>query len=178
MTPEEVVAACREAGVQLVRVLHCDNGGVVRGKAVNVDRLADRMHTGVGITVAMQAMNSLDQLQPVEGMGPVGEVRLVPDPDTFTVLPYAPRTAAMLADQVALDGEPYAGGTRTFLKRMAAGLADRGMVLSCAVENEFSLARPVDGSASSCAVPTAQCAAPRRRRTGPLTPTSGSAVTS
>jgi glutamine synthetase len=145
MTPEEVVAACREADVQLVRVLYCDNGGVVRGKAVHVDRLADRMHTGIGITVAMLAMNSLDQLQPVEGMGPVGEVRLVPDPDTFTVLPYAPRAAAMLADHVALDGAPYAGGPRTFLKRMAARLADRGMVLSCAVENEFSLARQVDG---------------------------------
>jgi glutamine synthetase len=145
MTPEEVVAACREADVQLVRVLYCDNGGVVRGKAVHVDRLADRMHTGIGITVAMQAMNSLDQLQPVEGMGPIGEVRLVPDPDTFTVLPYAPRTAAMLSDHVGLDGEPYPGGPRTFLKRMAAGLADRGMLLSCAVENEFSLARQVDG---------------------------------
>jgi glutamine synthetase len=145
MTPEEVVAACREADVQLVRVLYCDNGGVVRGKAVHVDRLPDRMHTGIGITVAMQAMNSLDQLQPVEGMGPVGEVRLVPDPDTFTVLPYAPRTAAMLADHVGLDGEPYPGGPRPFLKRMAARLADRGTVLSCAVENEFTLARQVDG---------------------------------
>jgi glutamine synthetase len=145
MTPEEVVAACRAADVRLLRVLYCDNGGVVRGKAVHVDRLAERMQTGVGVTVAMLAMNSLDQLQPVEGMGPVGEVRLVPDPDTFTVLPYAPRAAAMLADHVALDGEPYAGGPRTFLKRMAAKLADRGMVLSCAVENEFSLARQVDG---------------------------------
>ena len=89
VTPDEIVAACRHAGVRLVRFLYCDNGGVVRGKTVPVDRLAQRMHTGVGLTVAMQAMNSLDQLQPVEGMGPVGEVRLVPDPDTFTVLPYA-----------------------------------------------------------------------------------------
>ena len=51
----------------------------------------------------MQAMNSLDQLQPVEGMGPVGEVRLVPDPETFTVLPYAPHSAAMLVDHLRLD---------------------------------------------------------------------------
>ena len=53
----------------------------------------------------MQAMNGLDQLQPVEGMGPVGEVRLVPDLDTFRVLPYAPRTGAVLVDLVGLDGE-------------------------------------------------------------------------
>jgi glutamine synthetase len=160
MTPEEVVAACREAGVRLVRVLYCDNGGVVRGKAVHVDGLADRMRTGVGITLAMQAMTSLDHLQPVEEMGPVGEVRLVPDPDTFTVLPYAPRTAAMLADHVSLDGQPYAGGTRPFLKRMVAGLADRGMVLSCAVENGTSSASPGRSTAATC--PSTTASASRR----------------
>src|SRR5687768_14696798 len=118
MTPDEVVAACREAGVRLVRFLYCDNGGVVRAKAAHVDRLADRMRTGIGLTVAMQAMNSLDQLQPVEGMGPVGEIRLVPDPSTFTILPYAPRSAAMLVDHVTLAGEPYEADPRYFLKRM------------------------------------------------------------
>src|SRR5829696_3303641 len=145
MTPDEAVAVCRQAGVRLVRFLYCDNGGIVRGKAVHVDRLADRMRTGIGLTVAMQAMNSLDQLQPVEDMGPVGEVRLVPEPDTFVVLPYAPHSAAMVVDHVGLDGHPYEAGPRPFLKRMAAGLAGRGMVLSCAVENEFSLAREIEG---------------------------------
>lgn len=145
MTPEEVVAACREAGVRLVRFLYCDNGGVVRGKAAHVDRLEDRIRTGIGLTVAMQAMNSLDQLQPVVGMGPVGEIRLVPDPSTFTILPYAPRSAAMLVDHVRLDGQPYEAGPRNFLKRMKERLAERGMVIRCAVENEFSLARETDG---------------------------------
>ena len=83
MTPDEAVAACRQAGVRLVRFLYCDNGGIVRAKAAHVERLADRMRTGIGLTVAMQAMSSLDQLQPVDGMGPVGEVRLVPDPSTL-----------------------------------------------------------------------------------------------
>jgi glutamine synthetase len=141
MTPEEVVAACNEAGVRLVRFLYCDNGGVVRAKAAHVDRLADRIRTGIGLTVAMQAMNSLDQLQPVEGMGPVGEIRLVPDPDTFRVIPYAPRSAAMLVDHRRTDGAPYEAGPRNFLRRMSDGLAERGMVLRCAVENEYSLAR-------------------------------------
>jgi glutamine synthetase len=145
MSPEELLDACRTKAVRLVRFLYCDNGGVVRGKATHVERLAERIRTGIGLTVAMQAMNSLDQLQPVEGMGPVGEIRLVPDPETFTVLPYAPHTAAMLVDHVRLDGEPYEAGPRTFLKRMAARLAERGMVLSCAVENEWSLATQREG---------------------------------
>jgi glutamine synthetase len=148
MTPDEAVAACREAGVRLVRFLYCDNGGIVRAKAAHVERLADRMRTGIGLTVAMQAMSSLDQLQPVEGMGPVGEVRLVPDPSTFRVLPYAPRSAAMLVDLLQLNGEPYEADPRGFLKRMVGALADHGMVMRCAVENEFSLAtRGDDGFA-------------------------------
>jgi glutamine synthetase len=145
MKPEEIVAACEDAGIRLVRFLYCDNGGVVRGKAAHVERLADRIRTGIGLTVAMQAMNSLDHLQAVEGMGPVGEIRLVPDPDTFTILPYAPHAAAMLVDHVRLDGEPYEAGPRNFLKRMDARLAERNMLFSCAVENEFSLAKETDG---------------------------------
>ncbi len=139
-TVDEVVDACRQAEVRLIRFLYCDNGGTVRGKAVHVDRLADRMRTGVGLTVAMQAMSSLDELQPVAGMGPVGEVRLVPDPQTFALLPYAPHAAAMVADHVDLDGQPYDAGPRPFLSRMAGVLAGRDMALSCGVENEFSLA--------------------------------------
>jgi glutamine synthetase len=145
MTPEEIVETCRTRGVRLVRFLYCDNGGVVRGKATHVGRLGDRLRTGIGLTVAMQAMNSLDQLQPVEGMGPVGEVRLVPDPETFTLLPYAPHSAAMLVDHVRLDGQPYEAGPRNFLRRMSDRLAERGMVLWCAVENEWSLATERDG---------------------------------
>jgi glutamine synthetase len=145
MTPERILDTCRRRAIRLVRFLYCDNGGIVRGKATHVDRLGDRIRTGIGLTVAMQAMNSLDQLQPVEGMGPVGEIRLVPDPGTFTVLPYAPHTAAMLTDHVRLDGQPYEAGPRTFLKRMTARLAERDMVLSCAVENEWSLAARADG---------------------------------
>src|SRR5262249_24262091 len=106
MTPEEVVAACREAAVRLVRFLYCDNGGVIRGKATHVEGLARRIKEGMALNLALQAMNSLDQLQAVEGMGCVGELRLVPDPATFTVLPYAPNTAAILVHHPLLDGAP------------------------------------------------------------------------
>jgi glutamine synthetase len=145
LSPDEVVARCRDAGVRLVRFLYCDNGGVVRGKVVSVEQVAGRMVTGIGLTVAMQAMNSLDQLQPVEGMGPVGEIRLVPDPATFTLVPYAPRSAVMLVDHVRLDGTPYEACPRHFLRRMVARLAERELELRVAVENEFALARLDDG---------------------------------
>ena len=131
-----------EAGLRLVRFLWAGNDGTVRAKASARAGLEGRIEAGIGVTVAMQAMNSLDELQPVEGMGPVGEVRLVPDPETFRVLPYAPRTGAMLVDHVALDGTPAPVCQRSFLKRQEERLAARGAVLEAAFENEFTLAEP------------------------------------
>ena len=135
-----IVRLAEEAGLRLVRFLWCGNDGTVRAKASGRHGLADRLEAGIGVTVAMQAMNGLDQLQSVEGMGPVGEVRLVPDPATFRVLPYAPNTGAVLVDHVGLDGEPAPVCQRAFLKRQAARLAERGTVLEAAFENEFTLA--------------------------------------
>jgi len=146
VAPSDVAKQADEAGLRLVRFLWCGNDGTVRAKASAVRGLEDRIRTGIGLTVAMQAMNALDQLQPVEGMGPVGEIRLVPDPDTFRVLPYAPHMGAMLVDNVQLDGAPAPVCQRSFLKRMEARLAERGTRLEVAFENEFSLATQVDGA--------------------------------
>ena len=146
MEAHDVVKQADEAGLRLVRFLWCGNDGTVRAKASSLNGLEERIRSGIGLTVAMQAMNALDQLQPVEGMGPVGEIRLVPDPDTFRVLPYAPHTGALLVDQKQLDGQPAPVDQRAFLKRMETALAERSMRLEVAFENEFSLATYVDGA--------------------------------
>ncbi|MBA3718656.1 MAG: glutamine synthetase [Actinobacteria bacterium] len=145
MDANEIASAARDHQVRLVRFLWCGNDGTVRAKATTLHGLEQRMQSGIGVTLAMEAMNSLDELQPVEGMGPVGELRIVPDPDTFRVLPYAPHAAAMLTDQLALDGGPAPVCQRSFLKRMEAALAVRDAVLYAGFENEFTLAKVVDG---------------------------------
>jgi glutamine synthetase len=141
----DIARQADEAGLRLVRFLWCGNDGTIRAKASSLHGLEGRIRSGIGLTVAMQAMNALDQLQPVEGMGPVGEIRLVPDPETFRVLPYAPHMGAMLVDHVQLDGTPAPVDQRSFLKRMQARLDERGAKLEVAFENEFSLATVVDG---------------------------------
>jgi len=142
-----VVEHARRAHVRLVRFLYTDNGGVTRGKATHVESLAARISDGIGLTVAMQAMNMLDQLTPVEGMGPVGEIRLKPDPETFAILPYAPHAAAMTADMYALDGTPWEACPRSFLKRQIAACAEVGFSVRAAFEGEFTLAhRNHDGT--------------------------------
>jgi glutamine synthetase len=142
---DDIVRRVEEEGLAMVRFLWCGNDGTIRGKASGRHGLRERLVDGIGLTKGMYAMNVLDQLQPVEGMGPVGEVRLVPDLDTFRVLPYAPGTGALLVDQTSLDGTPAPACPRSFLRRMATALADRGAELLASFENEFSLAVEVDG---------------------------------
>jgi glutamine synthetase len=137
----EVLRRAREENVSLVRFLYADHGGIIRGKAAAASRLAERIESGIGHTRAMMAMSMMDQLQPVDGMGPVGEVRITPDPNTFVTLPYAFGVAAMLSDQVNPDGTPWDGCARTFLKQAIAELAAEGYELQAAFEPEFTLGR-------------------------------------
>jgi glutamine synthetase len=138
---DAVVDRATAERTSLVRFLYADHGGIIRGKATHVSGLEARMKSGIGHTVAMMAMSMLDHLQPVEGMGPVGEVRIVPDPGTFVTLPYAPGAAAMVADLVRPDGRPWEACARTFLKQAIADLAAEGYAMSAAFEPEFTLGR-------------------------------------
>jgi glutamine synthetase len=138
---EAVVEQAVRADLNLVRILYCDNDGMVRGKATGRSALAQRLEAGIGLTLAMQAFTILDHLASFEGMGPVGEIRLVPDPATFVVAPYLPRTGVALADMETVEGEPYAADGRAFLKRMVARAADRGLEILAAFEPEWTLAR-------------------------------------
>ena len=146
MTPEQIVSEANERGVQLVRFLYCDNGGVIRGKSTHVGQLARRMQSGIGLVKGMQSFTSLDFLAPDGTYGPVGEIRLIPDPDTFVILPYAPRSGQMVVNMVELDHQPWALDPRAFLQRMVATAGDRDLNFDAAFENEFFLAyRKDDG---------------------------------
>ena len=146
MTPEQIVSEANERGLQLVRFLYCDNGGVIRGKSTHVGSLARRMQSGIGLVKGMQSFTSLDFLAPDGTYGPVGEIRLVPDPETFVILPYAPRSGQMVCNMIELDHQPWALDPRAFLQRMVAAAAAKDMAFDAAFENEFFLAyRKDDG---------------------------------
>jgi glutamine synthetase len=142
---EFAVARAAADNVALTRFLYADHGGIIRGKAAHTAELEPRMFSGIGHTVAMMAMSMLDHLQPVEGMGPVGEVRILPDPATFVTLPYAPGAAAMCSDLVKPDGQPWEACARTFLKQAIAALAAEGFAMRASFEPEFTLGQRVPG---------------------------------
>ena len=151
-----VVEQANDAGAELIRFLYVDHGGVVRGKSTSRATLERRMATGIGLTLAMQAMNMLDELQPVEGMGPVGEVRIVPDPDSYVNLPFSPGAAAMMSDLIGLDGKPWAACPRSFLRSAIEEAAREGLAFEAAFEPEFLLARRETGPDGDRLVPVDQ----------------------
>ena len=141
MDAQEVVRLARDAGVRLVTFAYCDNSGIIRGKATHVSGLERRLESGIGVTTAMQAMDDMDQLQVINGMGPVGEFRMAPDLDPYTLLPYAPSRALVLTDMMTMNRQPWAACPRHFLKRMLARAESMGLNFQAALEPEWYLAR-------------------------------------
>jgi len=130
--------------VRTVRFLYCDHANVVRGKAAHASVLADFLESGIGLTVAMQAFTLTERLAAGTHLGAVGEIRLVPDPRTFAVLPYAAREARLLCDMLTLDGEPWELCPRAFLREMIDRVGRHGLRAEAAFEYEFYLARQID----------------------------------
>lgn len=145
MSNVEIVKQAQAAGIQLVRFLYCDHSGVTRGKVIHVSHLESKLHEGLGLTRAQMAMNMLDQLADVEGMEPVGEIRLVPDPETFSVLPWTPGSASLLCDQLDHNHLNWGACPRSFLKDVVTKASEAGIGVEATFENEFYLARELDG---------------------------------
>jgi len=141
----EVVAVAHEAGVKLIRFEYCDVSGIARTKAVHVAQLEHKLLEGVSLTRAQMSINMLETMVAIDGFEPVGEIRLVPDPSTFTVLPWAPGSASVLCDQLGHDRLNWGACGRSYLKEVIARAAGHGIQIQATFENEWYLAREVNG---------------------------------
>jgi glutamine synthetase len=135
-----IADALRDDDIELVRFLFVDHCGLIRGKAAATRALPGRMRSGIGLATSRQAASLLDAAQPVPGVRLMDEVRIVPDPATFTLLPHAPGSAAMLCDLVTPSGEPWGGCPRTFLRDAVDAAEDLDLRVAAAFEPEFTLA--------------------------------------
>lgn len=126
-------------GIRFLRVVWCDNANVIRAKAAHASAVSGVLEYGVGISKAQQGVYvARDAFVPESGLGPVGEVRLVPDVDTFTALPFVGGHARVLGDML-VDGKPWPLCPRDFVRRMVARAAALNLEVQAAFENEFYL---------------------------------------
>jgi glutamine synthetase len=140
---EALKQTLKDAGIKFVRIIWCDNANIIRAKAAHVDYLEDYIDNGVGITVAQMALPVMyDAVVAETGLGPVGEVRLMPDWSTLTILPYAEGHAQVLSDMImSATGKVWEYCPRGFLRRQVDQLAEMGLILKAVFENEFFLLR-------------------------------------
>ena len=151
MNSKEILDNVSENNIRLIRFLYCDPAGVIRGKTVHSSEAASKLSEGVGLTRAQNAVNIFEDLIPVDGMEPVGEVRIIPDHNTYTELPWLNRTSSMLSDLREQDGSPWGGCTRTVLKNAIEKARAAGIQVFAAFESEFYLAEDTENGLQSWA---------------------------
>jgi glutamine synthetase len=146
---EALKETLKDARIKFVRILWCDNANVIRAKATHINYLDEYIKNGVGITMAQQALPVMyDTVVPETGLGPVGEVRLMPDWSTMTVLPYAEAHAQVISDMIISEtGQVWDHCPRGFLRKQVQKLEGQGLAIKAVFENEFFLLRrTVDGA--------------------------------
>ncbi|HEY9677397.1 MAG TPA: glutamine synthetase family protein [Drouetiella sp.] len=138
-TADDIVTLAQKSAISLVRFLFCDTTSIIRGKCTRTDKLKERIESGIGLVKGTMSMNILDQLQGDTGLGAVGEVRLIPDLETWAVLPYAERTASLICDLKELNMTGWDHCPRTLLKKVVDEAKGLGYSFQVSFEPEFTL---------------------------------------
>jgi glutamine synthetase len=128
---------------ELVALVCCDLGAIVRGRSVLASELEQHLKEGVSWVPANHALTPLGPLAEGNPFGSIGDLRLIPDPDTRVRVPADAGSSTLellLCDMVEVDGRPWECCPRSFLRSALADLRDElGLTLSASFEHEFQL---------------------------------------
>jgi glutamine synthetase len=153
---------------ELVALVCCDLGGIVRGRSLPAEELAVNAESGVGWVPANHALTPLGALAEDSPFGSTGDLRLLPDLDTHVRVEEDDGASALelvLCDIAETDGSSWECCPRSFLREALAELeAELGLHLVASFEHEFQLlddapaAHPFSLEAQRRAVPFPEAA--------------------
>ena len=131
------------SAIDLVALVCCDLGAIVRGRSLASADLAAHARLGVGWVPANLALTPLGPLAEPSPFDSTGDLRLVPDLDTRVRLDAegdADAWELVLCDIVELDGRPWECCPREFLRSALAELeVELGVRVRASFEHEFQL---------------------------------------
>jgi len=138
----EIHKLFNEGDVEFVRFEQSDTHGIARSKTVparHFDRFAEQ-----GLNFLLGHLGFDSQARVAPGTGYLEELgfpdsRILPDLDTFQVLPWADKTARVLCEPYYLDGRPAMAAPRLVAKKLLNELATMGYRLTSGFEYEFYL---------------------------------------
>ncbi len=128
---EYVLKKAEEYNVRFIRLWFTDINGLLKSFAITIDELAEAMNEGKGFDGA-----SIDGFARYDE----SDMRAIPDPDTFQVLPWRPKenaVARMFADIVNVNNTPFVGDPRQCLKRNLKKASDLGFTFYVGPEIEY-----------------------------------------
>jgi glutamine synthetase len=149
-----VERAIKKHKLELVRFSFADQHGVLRGKTLVAADAPALMRSGVTMTTTLLAKDTAHKtaypvFTPGGGFGMAemqggGDFVMVPDPETFRVLPWTgrdgvPNTGWLLCDIVFPNGKPVPFSTRQILRDALGRLEQAGFDYLAGLEVEFHL---------------------------------------
>jgi glutamine synthetase len=140
---EHIQQLIRERDIRTLRVEFSDFHGVIRGKAVSIDRLPHIVEEGLHFALPTFALDLAGNVAMGTGLADeVGycDMTALPDLDTFMVLPWEAHTAKVTAD-LYLNDQPLPLAPRGILKRVVAAYHEIGLEPVIGNELEFFLLR-------------------------------------
>jgi glutamine synthetase len=154
------------SATELVALVCCDLGSIVRGRSLPTEHLGGRLQAGVGWVPANLSITPLGTVAEETPFGPVGDLRLLPDVETQVRIEGPAGGGALellLCDIVETDGKPWECCPRRFLREALGELDEEfGIRVVASFEHEFQI--PSD------APPAAPFSLEAQRRCDPLGP--------
>jgi glutamine synthetase len=151
---EEVITRIREAELQTVRVAIVDQHGQPRAKFLSPDAAIAALSNGLDFSGAIYSLDSANTVFPppfargggfgIEEFTGFPDIVIVPDPTTFQLLPWAPRTGWMLSDAYFSSGRPLPLDPRRILRDQLERLEQHSMSYLSGLEVEFYITRRCD----------------------------------
>lgn len=144
----EIEARVERDRIDIIRLSFADQHGLLRGKTVTAPELALALRDGCSFTTTLLAKDTAHRtvfpvftargggfdMPEMEG---AGDVLMLPDLDTFHVLPWAPNTGWLLCDLFFADGRPVPFSTRHVYRSVLERLGAAGYDFMAGLEVEF-----------------------------------------
>lgn len=151
---ERIKATIQEKDIRLIRVAWADQHGISRAKTMTVPAFLRVLENGLEFntgplffdTGSAIVFNPFEEGGgfDLEEMTGCPNYRLIPDPTTFKVLPWAPHTAWILSDAYLKDGRPLPFDSRGILKKALNEFKASGFEYITGIEVEWNLMKIED----------------------------------
>lgn len=133
MDGDDVLQAIEEEDINYVRLQFTDILGLIKNVSIPAPQVEKAF--GEGIYFDGSSIEGFVRIQE-------SDMRLSPDPDTFTVLPFENqehevKTARLICDVTHPNGDPFQGDPRYVLRRAIKKAEDMGYVMNAGPEPEF-----------------------------------------